>query len=658
MKFTIREIVLWPRRGGMEPRRLKLRADGVNIIAGGSKTGKSAIIPIIDYCMGSDRCAIPVETIRNACSWFGIVVDSEEGAKLLARREPGKQKTTSDMHLAEGEEVTVPESAPEKNANADVVKARLDELSGLTNLGFDYERVGSGFTGRPSLRDLVAFTFQPQNIVANPDVLFFKADTYEHREKLRTVFPYVLGALSAEGLAAQHELKWIQRKREQRERELRALREVSERWAAELRAWVLKARELGLLAEEVPESVTRDTLVELLTRAVRDDGIAQVKEEGIEGSVAELVELEREEAAVDEELIALRRRLAEMSRLRASASRFGGALVVQRERLAVARWVKALEKERHECPVCGTGIEGESDVARELVEALERVEVEVKRSGSISAAFDREMVRVKRDVGVRVEKLGAIGVRKREIGIRKGEAGEARYRQSEIDRFKGRMEKGLEVYGALERGDTLEVEIDELRTREEALRRIIARDNVEARKARALEKIAILASRLLPGLDAERPDEPIELSIEDLTIRIKGAERVDYLWEIGSGANWLAYHVAVSLALQEFFLGTELNPVPSFLVYDQPSQVYFPRQLAGARARDVGGKEPVLADEDVEAVRKVFETMSGVIARSAGRLQALVLDHAGTNVWGGVEGVHLVEEWRGGRKLVPTDWLA
>ena len=36
--------------------------------------------------------------------------------------------------------------------------------------------------------NFMAFTFPPQNIVANPDVLFFKADTFEHREKLKSIF--------------------------------------------------------------------------------------------------------------------------------------------------------------------------------------------------------------------------------------------------------------------------------------------------------------------------------------------------------------------------------------------------------------------------------------------------------------------------------------
>ena len=66
---------------------------------------------------------------------------------------------------------------PGKNTSVDDVKRMLDKLAGLSNLGFDPSGLAGGFKGRPSFRDLLAFAFQPQNIVANPDVLFFKADT-------------------------------------------------------------------------------------------------------------------------------------------------------------------------------------------------------------------------------------------------------------------------------------------------------------------------------------------------------------------------------------------------------------------------------------------------------------------------------------------------
>ena len=89
-----------------------------NVITGGSKTGKSAVIPIVDYCLGSDRCAVPVSTIRDSCSWFGVVVDTDEGQKLLARREPGEQQSTGDMLLLEARVVDVPELAPRVSYSA------------------------------------------------------------------------------------------------------------------------------------------------------------------------------------------------------------------------------------------------------------------------------------------------------------------------------------------------------------------------------------------------------------------------------------------------------------------------------------------------------------------------------------------------------------
>jgi hypothetical protein len=94
------------------------------------------------------------------------------------------------------------------------------------------------------------------------------------------------------------------------------------------------------------------------------------------------------------------------------------------------------------------------------------------------------------------------------------------------------------------------------------------------------------------------------------------------------------------------------SPVPSFLVLDQPSQVYFPRTLA-KEAKE--GDDPAIRDEDVAAVRKVFDTLAAATASSMG-LQILVLDHASDDVWQGGP-LHEVEEWRNGKALVPAEWL-
>ena len=58
------------------------------------------------------------------------------------------------------------------------------------------------------------------------------------------------------------------------------------------------------------------------------------------------------------------------------------------------------------------------------------------------------------------------------------------------------------------------------------------------------------------------------------------------------------------------------------------------------------------------AIRAVFEALGAEVTRAAGRLQVIVLDHAGPDVWGEILGVTSIQDWRGDDKLVPVDWLS
>ncbi|MDU3897571.1 MAG: DUF3732 domain-containing protein [Enterobacter sp.] len=158
-----------------------------------------------------------------------------------------------------------------------------------------------------------------------------------------------------------------------------------------------------------------------------------------------------------------------------------------------------------------------------------------------------------------------------------------------------------------------------------------------------------------PSLDGEWPDSPVRLIINDLTVKVSRGQRDDYLWETGSGANWLAYHIATTLALQWVFTRNPQHPVPSLLIYDQPSQVYFPVRQAGII--DNENNEPEWQNEDIVAVRKVFKVLNKFISSTKGIFQFIVLDHANEEVWSNLENIHLVEEWRGAA-LIPYDWIA
>ena len=131
--------------------------------------------------------------------------------------------------------------------------------------------------------------------MANPDVLFFKADTYEHREKLKTIFPYVLGAVTPEVLAAQHELEFVKKELSRKERELANIRQVSERWHAELRSWASHAREYGLIDNPISPTASRDDLYTAVKTVIDSRRAAVLDPEGINEAIRELVELQEEE---------------------------------------------------------------------------------------------------------------------------------------------------------------------------------------------------------------------------------------------------------------------------------------------------------------------------------------------------------------------------
>lgn len=601
--------------------------------------------------MGSDKCVIPVGVIRQACALFGVVVETSEGQKLLARREPGDQQSTGDMVLIEGIEIEVPLKILEKNTNVDSVKEMLNRLSGLTSLAFDPESE-SPFKSRPSFRDLVAFNFQPQNIVANPNVLFFKADTTEHREKLKTIFPYVLGAIDADVLQNRFELDRLQRLFRRKESELRVLAANIAVWQSESQSWLRQAVELGLLPPNQTISLEWPVLVDVLRQSIRGDlrSITPTLE-GLDVVLSRLRELRGREVEKATELTICRQRLNELKRLTESSEAYGGAIRVQRDRLALADWLRSLDQDIRD-PVVVLA-EGERSQLALLCQTLENLELQIRTQPAMTETLDRETQRRRSEAENLLAELS--GIRTEIVDLeRTSEAVHAeRDRFYRVERFVGKLEQMLLFYDRISESTELRAEVHDISLRIAELRKMVSETDIARRTVTAINRIQGLTDNLVPQLDAEWQSAPIRLSIDDLTIKVLRDKREDFLWEIGSGANWLAYHVAMTLALQKFFLMEAFAPVPHLLIYDQPSQVYFP-QRAVERETPL---DPEWNDQDVAAVRKVFILLGKEVVAAGSRLQIIVLDHADEDVWGGIAGVKLSEEWRGSVALIPLDWI-
>ncbi len=81
MKFKIEEIGLFSKKTADT---LKFN-DGVNIISGTSKTGKSSIGKIINYCLASSTNVIPEGVIRKNVEIYSMLVTINSHLVLIAR---------------------------------------------------------------------------------------------------------------------------------------------------------------------------------------------------------------------------------------------------------------------------------------------------------------------------------------------------------------------------------------------------------------------------------------------------------------------------------------------------------------------------------------------------------------------------------------------
>src|ERR1700757_3845999 len=105
--MQIARLVLYSRTG--EARHVTFQPGKLNILTGASKTGKSAIIDIVDYCTGRSECNVADGVIRKYVGWYALIFQLNDSQIFLARRnpEPG-ERTHGDVYMDRGTRIETP----------------------------------------------------------------------------------------------------------------------------------------------------------------------------------------------------------------------------------------------------------------------------------------------------------------------------------------------------------------------------------------------------------------------------------------------------------------------------------------------------------------------------------------------------------------------
>lgn len=277
MSIQILDIVLYSHDG--KKRTLSLNTGEVNVITGKSKSGKSALIAIVDYCLGSGKCNVPHGIIRKSVSWFGLRIKLASGQGFVARRCPSKTAESSeDCYIEVGGNVDIPDfDILHQNTNT---RGVISTVSGWSGISENIHIPPEGQTRKPlaaTVRHGLMLCFQPQDEIIRRAQLFHGADDHWKAQSLKDALPYFLGAVEDDYVHKQEQLRRLTKELRTVERKIAGLVALRGEGIGKAGELLAQARAVGL--STAPELDDWEEIVSIL-KEIASTPLIQVEESG------------------------------------------------------------------------------------------------------------------------------------------------------------------------------------------------------------------------------------------------------------------------------------------------------------------------------------------------------------------------------------------
>lgn len=639
----LRTLAVWNAAGAV--RRIDFHA-GLNILTGSSQTGKSTLIDILSYCLGSSEFRVPAGPIADNVAYYGLLIEIDGTPAFLGRPPlPTGQQTTTQAQLEIGMTELPPFDALRPTTNTD----ELEQWVG-TALGIDENRFEppAGATRRPLVANLshaLVHCFQSQDEIASRQILFHRQVEQFLPAAIRDTLPYFLGVTGPEQLRKAALLRDLQRNLRDASQRRRAIEETLTAGVGEAHALLSQAADAGLTAVDIAPPEALPEAIALLGE-VRDAPLPASPRQP-PGDEFDRLQGERRD------LTAQLRGLRDQRALAAAIARGGDDATAEGIEQVVrlqSVGLLAVPDEPEHCPVCEQPLTDHAPPAvAELNTALGELETQIEAVArdrptlvDAQSALREHERQVTERIEANREALDALAASTAAVAGHQERLDIGTWVRGRIDYY---LEKASAVSDA--NVAALQAAEDQLRQRIDTLAEELDPDRIRDAATSALVSIgARTMTPMAQRLGLEHADLNVRIDLGRLTVvadKPTGAVYMDS--GIGSAKNWVGYHLAATLGLQDHFV-REGRPVPSFLVLDQPTQAFFPSDRPQA---DV-------ADQDRQDALAQFELFRDAVGALDGRLQVIVLDHADFDEAWFQDAV--VEKWRDGRALIPASWYS
>ncbi|MCT9113043.1 DUF3732 domain-containing protein [Streptomyces mirabilis] len=633
-------------------RVLDFKPGALNVITGESETGKSALLEIFEYCTGRNTLQLPVGPIIDSVSWYAALFQLDGTRAFVARPAPESSKTTSTRAmLIFGTHLSLPDvDQLAVNTDSATLRRQLGQHIGITENRYQSSTDRADRAIEAHLGHATLLCLQGQSDIASKDRLFHRQGEPYVAEALKATLPYFLGVVTYDQARKLAQLAAARDQLAEAESNYAQARRANDAAGATLSALWHEAHVLGMVPPQAP--LDRTAVLETLATAVASASEPEPDD----------IQHEQRAAELQQECNRLRDRLRALAADRqtllsenVAASEFTVSAHIPRDRLASLTLLAPLEdnttdrphSDESACPLCGSVLPAPDPTVAALRHSLHRLSEQLDGMEATRPARHAALEAVGRRVAQLRHQL--LATEKALQALTAGqEASASLSQQAQADFARGRIHGVLSTLH-----HTAETELARLRRLQEtAASRVRAlegeldpereRERLKARLVPVGQDISLWAHQLR----LEHWGGSARLDLDELTLFVGTSAGPTPLSRIGSGANWVGYHVLAHLALHRYFVRHN-RPVPRILILDQPTQAWY--------QSDATSDTTPSDNTDRTATERLFHLINEIVCDMAPDLQVIVCDHINLpDPWFQQA---VVQNWRAGDKLIPQDWV-
>ncbi|WP_461423369.1 DUF3732 domain-containing protein [Ketobacter sp.] len=621
MTMQLIQISLYGHNG--ERRDVEFELGAVNIITGASKKGKTSLIDIVEYCLGSSECDIAVGCIRDTVAWYSILLQFPDSQAFIARAAPlPGSKSNSTAHMLVEKQVEVPAySDLSASTNINSIVGFLTSKIGIPEFVTEVPEEQTRSPIKIGFKHSRYYLFQSQYEIADPKLLFHRQGEPHIPQSIKDTMPYFIGAAEDDRLADIEQLRSLKQDRVRLQKKINEIESLKGEGLEKGYGLLAEAADVGLYegANLVP---SEKALLEIFTHISTwkpDDDQPDIGE--AEADIDPVLRLENEYRRLSEQKQVVRSRLREAAEYEGSEGGFETAVDQQVARLqSVGIFEKLSAPEQGKCAVCDGEYSGDSRFSQVMHEQLTALDEKLEGVGrsrprvqSYVSQLKQEQRRLAQEIKRTRESLNAI---RRKDGMEVS--------KSDIDVRRALVVGRISLYmeGITWQEDTsaykqrLELIEPQIESLTEKLDPELLKEKLDAQLSCIAEDMSEWARKL----KLEHSQHRIRLDHKKLTIVAETPHGATPLSTMGSGENWVGYHLVAYMALAKWFI-EQGRPVGRFIFFDQPTQAFFPADSA-----DSGDLENIEKDEDRQTVRMIFQWLIEVVTSLAPGLQVIVTD--------------------------------